>query len=209
MNFGGFFLRIEWTFGGITLRVEHPKGEYYYYTKSRPQMNFLSRTSLLVQLKDRCVKSLMLAKYAVAQITHVGVLGLFREGLPVQMSSLSVDRVLKLRDSSPMDLPLINPLSRVFCSKLKNQLREKKYQKRKKKETGEEKKKSRERERKEPNLDGEKGLVRDWSGKTMNAGGVENRIWTDCTGLTYGLNSIASVTNCLANKRCFYFILGC
>ncbi|GFU67127.1 hypothetical protein TNCV_3675411 [Trichonephila clavipes] len=27
-----------------------------------------------------------------------------------------------------------------------------------------------------PALDGEKGLVRDWSGKTMNAGGVENRI---------------------------------
>ncbi|GFU25962.1 hypothetical protein TNCV_5104591 [Trichonephila clavipes] len=41
----------------------------------------------------------------------------------------------------------------------------------KKEETGEEKKKSRERE--EPALDGEKGLVRDWSGKTMNAGGVE------------------------------------
>ncbi|GFX12295.1 hypothetical protein TNCV_63411 [Trichonephila clavipes] len=39
------------------------------------------------------------------------------------------------------------------------------------------------REREEPALDGEKGLVRDWSGKTMNAGGVENRIWTDCTGL--------------------------
>ncbi|GFS93329.1 hypothetical protein TNCV_2697841 [Trichonephila clavipes] len=28
-------------------------------------------------------------------------------------------------------------------------------------------------EREEPALDGEKGLVRDWSGKTMNAGGVE------------------------------------
>ncbi|GFT31168.1 hypothetical protein TNCV_3645641 [Trichonephila clavipes] len=46
-------------------------------------------------------------------------------------------------------------------------------------------------EREEPALDGEKGLVRYWSGKTMNAGGVENRIWTDCTGLAYGLNSIA------------------
>ncbi|GFV91573.1 hypothetical protein TNCV_770391 [Trichonephila clavipes] len=40
-------------------------------------------------------------------------------------------------------------------------------------------------EREEPALDGEKGLVWDWSGKTMNAGGVENRIWTDCTGLAY------------------------
>ncbi|GFT60684.1 hypothetical protein TNCV_3584011 [Trichonephila clavipes] len=65
------------------------------------------------------------------------------------------------------------------------------------------------REREELALDGEKGLVRDWSGKTMNAGGVENRIWTDCTGMAYGLNSITSVTNCLANKQCFYFVLGC
>ncbi|GFX64034.1 hypothetical protein TNCV_1791551 [Trichonephila clavipes] len=31
-------------------------------------------------------------------------------------------------------------------------------------------------DREESSLDGEKGLVRDWSGKTMNAGGVENRI---------------------------------
>ncbi|GFV51593.1 hypothetical protein TNCV_5136811 [Trichonephila clavipes] len=31
-------------------------------------------------------------------------------------------------------------------------------------------------EREEPAWDGEKGLVRDWSGKTMNAGGVENGI---------------------------------
>ncbi|GFW39790.1 hypothetical protein TNCV_2419561 [Trichonephila clavipes] len=31
-------------------------------------------------------------------------------------------------------------------------------------------------EREEPALDGEKGLVRDWSGKTMNARGVENGI---------------------------------
>ncbi|GFY13853.1 hypothetical protein TNCV_986251 [Trichonephila clavipes] len=76
----------------------------------------------------------------------------------------------------------------------------------KREETEKEKKKSQERE--EPTLDGEKGLVRDWSGKTMNAGGVENRIWTDCTGLAYGLNSIASVTNSLANKQCFYIILG-
>ncbi|GFX90949.1 hypothetical protein TNCV_3167801 [Trichonephila clavipes] len=63
-------------------------------------------------------------------------------------------------------------------------------------------------EREELALDEEKGLVRDWSGKTMNAGGVENRIWTDCTGLAYELNSFASLTNCLANKQCFYFILG-
>ncbi|GFU64316.1 hypothetical protein TNCV_3446261 [Trichonephila clavipes] len=54
-----------------------------------------------------------------------------------------------------------------------------------------------------------RGLARDWSGKTMNAGGVENRIWTDCTGLAYELNSITSLTNCLANKQCFYIILGC
>ncbi|GFV77115.1 hypothetical protein TNCV_1771271 [Trichonephila clavipes] len=39
-----------------------------------------------------------------------------------------------------------------------------------------EKKEKETREREEPALDGEKGLVRDWSGKTMNAGGVENRI---------------------------------
>ncbi|GFW77746.1 hypothetical protein TNCV_134371 [Trichonephila clavipes] len=45
-------------------------------------------------------------------------------------------------------------------------------------------------EREEPALYGEKGLVRDWSGKTMNASGVEDRIWTDCTGLAYNLNSI-------------------
>ncbi|GFV87966.1 hypothetical protein TNCV_782461 [Trichonephila clavipes] len=32
------------------------------------------------------------------------------------------------------------------------------------------------RGREEPALDEEKGLVRDWSGKTMNAGGVENGI---------------------------------
>ncbi|GFW60213.1 hypothetical protein TNCV_1842941 [Trichonephila clavipes] len=70
-------------------------------------------------------------------------------------------------------------------------------------ERGREEKESGERE--EPALDGEKGLVQDWSGKTMNAGGVENRIWTDCTGMAYGLNYIASVTNCLANKQCFYF----
>ncbi|GFU61266.1 hypothetical protein TNCV_5033251 [Trichonephila clavipes] len=37
------------------------------------------------------------------------------------------------------------------------------------------KKDLRERER-SPVLDGGKGLVRDWSGKTMNAGGFENRI---------------------------------
>ncbi|GFV91484.1 hypothetical protein TNCV_2384441 [Trichonephila clavipes] len=78
----------------------------------------------------------------------------------------------------------------------------------KRKETEKEKKKSREREREEPALDGEKGLVRDWSGKTMNAGGVENRIWTDCTGLAYELNSFASLTNCLANKQCFYLYIG-
>ncbi|GFV47687.1 hypothetical protein TNCV_1708831 [Trichonephila clavipes] len=63
-------------------------------------------------------------------------------------------------------------------------------------------------ERGEPALDGEKGLVRDWSGKTMNAGGGEDRIWTDYTGLAYELNSFASLTNCLANKQCFYFISG-
>ncbi|GFW66295.1 hypothetical protein TNCV_1711941 [Trichonephila clavipes] len=43
----------------------------------------------------------------------------------------------------------------------------------------EEKKRKTEREsgeREEPALDGEKGLVRDWSGRTMNAGGVENGI---------------------------------
>ncbi|GFX12291.1 hypothetical protein TNCV_63371 [Trichonephila clavipes] len=45
-----------------------------------------------------------------------------------------------------------------------------------------EEKNSRERER-GAGLGWRKGLVRDWSGKTMNAGGVENRIWTDCTGL--------------------------
>ncbi|GFY05285.1 hypothetical protein TNCV_2207311 [Trichonephila clavipes] len=78
----------------------------------------------------------------------------------------------------------------------------------KREETEKEKKKSRERE--EPALDGEKGLVRDWSGKTMNAGGVEDRIWTDCTGLAYELNSITSLTNCLANKQyAFICILGC
>ncbi|GFW86222.1 hypothetical protein TNCV_4779341 [Trichonephila clavipes] len=38
-------------------------------------------------------------------------------------------------------------------------------------------------EREEPALYGEKGLVRDWSGKTMNAGGVENGLWTDCTAV--------------------------
>ncbi|GFT43271.1 hypothetical protein TNCV_2521171 [Trichonephila clavipes] len=45
-------------------------------------------------------------------------------------------------------------------------------------ETEKEKKKSREREREreEPALEREKGLVRDWSGKTMNAKGVENGI---------------------------------
>ncbi|GFX06300.1 hypothetical protein TNCV_505201 [Trichonephila clavipes] len=32
------------------------------------------------------------------------------------------------------------------------------------------------REREEPALDGEKGLVRDWSGKAMHAKGVENGI---------------------------------
>ncbi|GFX07899.1 hypothetical protein TNCV_4161681 [Trichonephila clavipes] len=45
--------------------------------------------------------------------------------------------------------------------------------KRRRKEKREEKES---KEREEPALDGEKGLVRDWSGKTMNAGGVENRI---------------------------------
>ncbi|GFT76835.1 hypothetical protein TNCV_22391 [Trichonephila clavipes] len=63
------------------------------------------------------------------------------------------------------------------------------------------------REREEPALDGEKGLVRDWSGKTMNAGGVENGIWTDYTGLADELNSITTLTNCLANKQCFYFYI--
>ncbi|GFW86225.1 hypothetical protein TNCV_4779371 [Trichonephila clavipes] len=63
-------------------------------------------------------------------------------------------------------------------------------------------------EREEPALYGEKGLVRDWSGKTMNAGGVENGLWTDCTGLAYILNNITSLTNCLANKQCFYYKLG-
>ncbi|GFX06297.1 hypothetical protein TNCV_505171 [Trichonephila clavipes] len=59
-------------------------------------------------------------------------------------------------------------------------------------------------DREEPPLDGEKGLVRDWSGKAMNARGDENGIKTDCTGLAYGLNYITSLTNCLANKQCFY-----
>ncbi|GFY12203.1 hypothetical protein TNCV_4934921 [Trichonephila clavipes] len=42
MNFVGYCLRIDWPFGGITLRVEHLKGVLYYYTKSQPEMNFFS-----------------------------------------------------------------------------------------------------------------------------------------------------------------------
>ncbi|GFY33255.1 hypothetical protein TNCV_1241051 [Trichonephila clavipes] len=42
MNFEHYFLRIDWPFGGITLRVEHPKG-VLLETKFRPEMNFLSR----------------------------------------------------------------------------------------------------------------------------------------------------------------------
>ncbi|GFW64264.1 hypothetical protein TNCV_2415151 [Trichonephila clavipes] len=48
MNLEGFFLLIDLPFGGITVKVEHPKGEYYYYTKYRPQMNFLSRSLSLL-----------------------------------------------------------------------------------------------------------------------------------------------------------------
>ncbi|GFV95001.1 hypothetical protein TNCV_1029991 [Trichonephila clavipes] len=49
MNFEGYLLQIDWPFGGITLRVEHPK-RVQYYTKSRPQMNFLSRALPLMKI---------------------------------------------------------------------------------------------------------------------------------------------------------------
>ncbi|GFU23268.1 hypothetical protein TNCV_2559631 [Trichonephila clavipes] len=47
MNLESYFLQIGRPFGGITLRFEHLK-EYYDYTKSRPQMNILSRVLPLV-----------------------------------------------------------------------------------------------------------------------------------------------------------------
>ncbi|GFV77113.1 hypothetical protein TNCV_1771251 [Trichonephila clavipes] len=70
-----------------------------------------------------------------------------------------------------VDPPLV--FKRVFLAeKRPEELREQREETEKKKE-----KETREREREEePALDGEKGLSRDWSGKTMNAGGVENRI---------------------------------
>ncbi|GFW39792.1 uncharacterized protein TNCV_2419581 [Trichonephila clavipes] len=53
----------------------------------------------------------------------------------------------------------------------------KREEKRRERERGDGKREEKESgEREEPALDGEKGLVRDWSGKTMNARGVENGI---------------------------------
>ncbi|GFW58961.1 hypothetical protein TNCV_2830671 [Trichonephila clavipes] len=54
---------------------------------------------------------------------------------------------------------------------LKGFLLEKRKERRERGDGEREEKESGERE--EPAWDGEKGLVRDWSGKTMNAGGVE------------------------------------
>ncbi|GFW89603.1 hypothetical protein TNCV_1024871 [Trichonephila clavipes] len=60
------------------------------------------------------------------------------------------------------------------CDEQNVQMSNEKSGARERKERGDGRRKSRERE--EPALDGEKGLVRDWSGKTMNARGVENGI---------------------------------
>ncbi|GFU00762.1 uncharacterized protein TNCV_4819161 [Trichonephila clavipes] len=60
----------------------------------------------------------------------------------------------------------------------KERRRKKKGEGRKKKGEGRKKRGKRvgEREREEPALYGEKGLVRDWTGKTMNASGVEDSV---------------------------------
>ncbi|GFW38072.1 hypothetical protein TNCV_835121 [Trichonephila clavipes] len=74
------------------------------------------------------------------------------------------------------DLPIRRDEGRVVNTPLmfKRVLFEETGRERKKRREREEERESRERE--EPALDGEKGLVRDWSGKTMNARGVENGI---------------------------------
>ncbi|GFT41933.1 hypothetical protein TNCV_1667801 [Trichonephila clavipes] len=64
-------------------------------------------------------------------------------------------------------------------SRVENGRKEKKRREREREEreeTEKDKKKSRGERREEPALYGEKGLVRDWSGKRMNAGGVESGI---------------------------------
>ncbi|GFX09363.1 uncharacterized protein TNCV_1887761 [Trichonephila clavipes] len=51
MNFEGYFLRIDWPFGGITLRVEHPKGVLLLQQVSTPNQFPLS-CHPLVRLKS-------------------------------------------------------------------------------------------------------------------------------------------------------------
>ncbi|GFT68945.1 hypothetical protein TNCV_1804721 [Trichonephila clavipes] len=107
------------------------------------------------------------------------------------------DRPIRRDEGRVVNTPLV--FKRVFSGERRGKKNGEEMEK--------ERKKSREREREEPALYGEKGCVRDWSGKTMNAGGIENGIWTDCNGLAYNLNSITSLTNCLANKQYFYLYI--
>ncbi|PRD23359.1 UNVERIFIED_CONTAM: hypothetical protein NCL1_46560 [Trichonephila clavipes] len=53
MNFEGYFFRIDWPFGGITLRVEHPKGVLLLHQVSTPNQFPLSCHPLTKLLTEK------------------------------------------------------------------------------------------------------------------------------------------------------------
>ncbi|GFW38083.1 hypothetical protein TNCV_835231 [Trichonephila clavipes] len=118
------------------------------------------------------------------------------------------------------DLPIRRDEGRVVNTPLvfkRVLFRERREREKRKKERREEtEKKGRRRKKRGKRVGGERGARLVWRkglspeigvGKTMNAGGVENRILTTPAWLAYGLNLYYFINKLLANKLCFYLYI--